>query len=203
MIVKLIGWLASREPVMALLFKLAEEYEGGHLFDEQGEAYMGRWSLIAKGSAVSRWLSRLTRGKYDHARIHWIAKSDGDREVHDHPFNYRTFVMDGWYVEHYIPFARFPLMNGPALRQWQGSSRRLPDHAAQDATLIRVMGKGKSAAAPVGQFHRIARVSDGGVWTLFFMGPDTGKWGFLVDGRWMRSHDFFKLKRIDRSGVAL
>lgn len=203
MIVKLIGWLVSRECIMARLFGWAEEYEGGHLYSEDGEAYMGRWSLIAKGGKASKLLALLTRHKYDHCRIHWIGKPDGDREKHDHPFNYRTFVMDGWYNEEFIPAFKFPLMNGPALRQWQGSKRSLPDYADSAASEYRVVGKGKSVAAPLGQFHRIATVNDGGVWTLFFMGADHGKWGFLVDGRWVRSHDFFKLRRIDRSGVAL
>lgn len=200
MMVKLIGWLASRECIMQWLFSMAAEY--GHLYNTEEEVYMGRWSLVKTGSLASSVLSFITGGMYDHVRIHWIREPDHDRELHDHPFNYRTFVMDGWYTERFIPGDGGTLINGAALRGWQGSGKRLPPHALTGLDQVRLMSKGKSAACPLGQFHRVANVSDGGVWTLFFMGADHGKWGFLVDGRWMASRDFFKLRGIRNDGKA-
>jgi hypothetical protein len=201
MIVKLIGWLVSRERVQHWLFGMAEEYVGGHLFGVDGDLYMGRWTLIERGSKASQRLFRLTSGRYDHVRIHWIRKPDRDREKHDHPFPYRTFVMDGWYNEEYIDALRNPQITGHALRASQGSAGGVPN--ADACTRYRCVGKGNTALAPLGQFHRISTVSDGGVWTMFCMGPDHGKWGFLVGGRWVRSHDFFKLRNIGHDGRAL
>lgn len=206
MIVKLLGWAFARPAFLAALkWWVGEdhEYKGGHLFDAEGNLYMGRWTIIEQGSRAGKVLGFLTGGQYDHVRLHWIRQSDGDRELHDHPFNYRTFILKGWYNEEFIDSTRHRLLNGPALRQWQGSKRHLPEYAMLGVRERRLMKPGMSALSPLGQFHRIAQVADDGVWTLFCMGQDTGKWGFLVDGRWMRSHDFFKLRRIHRSGVAL
>jgi hypothetical protein len=42
---------------------------------------------------------------------------------------------------------------------------------------------GDTATLNFGEYHRIAQVSDGGVWTLFITGRKRGTWGFLVDGK--------------------
>lgn len=172
----------------------------GHLYDkDSGEMYMGRWSIIDKGSRASKVLGFLTRGEYDHVRLHWIRRSDGDRELHDHPFNYRTFVLEGWYDEVFIPHK---VLNAQMMRTWQGSSRKMEREVLMGTERSRMMRAGSTARAEEGQFHRIAEVSDGGVWTLFCMGKDTGKWGFLVDGRWLKSSKFFQLRGIGADGLA-
>lgn len=48
---------------------------------------------------------------------------------------------------------------------------------------------GNTATLAYGEYHRIAYVSEGGVWTLFITGKYRGTWGFLVDGvkvQWRR-----------------
>lgn len=170
----------------------------GHLYSATGELYMGRWSIIEQGSRAGEVLSFLTRGRYNHCRLHWIRKADRDRELHDHPFNYCTFVLNGWYTEQYIPHDR---LNASYMRLWQGSTKCL--NGTSEMEQFRTISAGGYMQAEVGQFHRIASVSEDGVWTLFFMGQDTGKWGFLVDGRWMRSSQFFRLRNIDHDGIPL
>jgi hypothetical protein len=192
----MIGWLVCQQWMRGILYRLTDPY--GHLYNTEGELYMGRWVLVERGSRVSKLLSWLSGGRYDHVRVHWIGQPDRDRELHDHPFNYRTFVLAGWYIEEYIPADT--LITGPSLRAWQGSTDGLLPDETQRATIRRTVRPGMSAAAPLGQFHRIAEVSKGGVWTLFCMGTDHGKWGFLVNGRWVRSHSFFKLRAIGADG---
>lgn len=68
----------------------------GHLYNK-GDLYMARWSVVARGTLASKVLLALTG--YDHVRLHWIRQPDRDRELHNHPFKYRTFVLRGWYAE--------------------------------------------------------------------------------------------------------
>jgi hypothetical protein len=42
--------------------------------------------------------------------------------------------------------------------------------------------EGDTAQLRYGEYHNITEVSEGGVWTMFIMGPYQGTWGFLVDG---------------------
>lgn len=149
----------------------------GHLYNTEGDLYMGRWSVVAGGSIASRCLSLCTRGKYDHVRLHWIRRADADRELHNHPFNYRTFILQGGYREEYLP----------------------------DGTMIslaRSLNSGDTVESPLGHYHRITRVWQGGVWTLFCMGKDNGGWGFLVDGKHMPSREFFAYRNIKNDGKA-
>jgi len=143
----------------------------GHLFNRQG-LYMARWAVIRTGTRASKVLSYLTNGKYDHVRLHWICQPDSDRELHNHPFKYRTFILHGGYVEQ---------IGGLMLPAW------------------RTVTAGDTADG--GGYHRIASVTPGGVFTLFLMGGDTGEWGFLVDGKHVTSKEFFKLRNIRANGT--
>ena len=54
----------------------------------------------------------------------------------------------------------------------------------------RVLRKGDTAAIAFGEYHHIDRVSEGGVFTLFFVGPWAGDWGFDVDGVKVSPRDY-------------
>jgi hypothetical protein len=109
-----------------------------------------------------------------HARVHRIMRPDHDRDLHNHPFTYRTFVLDGWYIEMYLD--------------------------AHGVERTRTIEAGQTSYSS-GTFHRIAAVSPGGVTTLFVMGPDSGRWGFRKEvgehypGRpkykFVESHEYF------------
>lgn len=88
-------------------------------------------------------------------RIHIIMRADGDRHLHDHPWNARTIVLENWYREE-----RIEIPGGKYLR-----------------------GRGYTGRLLFGQYHRIAEVADGGVMTMFFTWRKRGTWGFLVDGK--------------------
>lgn len=90
-------------------------------------------------------------------RLHRIVLPDQDRHLHDHPWNARTFILHGWYEE------------------------RRPIDDFDYATIRRQAGD--TAALKFGEYHRITRVSHGGVWTLFVTGKYRGTWGFMVNGR--------------------
>lgn len=149
----------------------------GHLYNEAGDLYMGRWTVVKAGGCMSRILSYLSGGDYDHVRLHWIKRSDYDRELHNHPFNYRTFILGGWYKEDRLDF--------------------------RGREYTTVYTAGDTVGMGMQCWHRITQVSEGGVFTLFCMGKDCGEWGFLVNGSYTPSKEFFKLRRIKADGQRL
>lgn len=147
---------------------------------KDGELYMERFWLFnaypdtgASGADRKPWRFPIS------IRIHRIVLPDQDRHLHDHPWNARTFILRGWYHE---------------VRPLATPGHRTPDDfvmelltAIPDQFYIRRAGD--TAALSFGEYHRIASVSPGGVWTLFVTGKYRGTWGFLVDGakvQWRR-----------------
>jgi len=85
-------------------------------------------------------------------RLHHICRPDNDRHLHDHPWDARTFILRGWYVEERA--------NGERLARVAGDTFTLNHN----------------------DYHKILDISQGGVWTLFVTFKYRGDWGFLVDG---------------------
>ena len=96
-------------------------------------------------------------------RIHHIKRADEGDALHDHPFNYRTIILRGGYVEEDV------------------------------FGFLRFMSPGSTAAAHAQTFHRIAAVPREGVWTLFIMGPKANRWGFMIGGRKVYYRDYLGL----------
>lgn len=119
--------------------------------------YMNRWWLFNAYSSDTT-LPEGERGKLKRfrwlpsIRIHHILREDRADHPHDHPWNARTIILYGHYLE---------------CRPGQQS---------------RLRAAGDTAAIRFGEFHHIARVSPGGVFTLFITWRYCGGWGFLVDG---------------------
>lgn len=99
-------------------------------------------------------------------RLHCICTPDGDRAQHDHPWNARTVIMRGSYLEQ------------------RGSAYRLIS-AGQTSRLT--FGK---------DYHRIREIfpepQDKGVWTLFITFKFQGTWGYLVDGKKIPFKDYLR-----------
>ncbi len=142
-------------PIARRMVRRAQRTPYLHIVKE-GRVYMERWWLF---------------NPYDHAtrqpryrwcpvsiRVHRILKADDDRHLHDHPWNARTLILEGSYVE-----------EGPDV---------VPGRRAR-----RLRRAGDTARIGFGRFHRIAHVSDGGATTLFISGRYRGTWGFRVDGK--------------------
>jgi hypothetical protein len=115
--------------------------------------YMYRWWLFNPYPTGNDGAGRRWGDWLPSIRIHRIMREDRDRHLHDHPWNARTFILRGGYEEE---------------RPGQAFILRQP---------------GDTARLSYGQYHRINKVSDGGVWTLFVTGKKRGTWGFKVDGK--------------------
>lgn len=160
-----LAWLLSRPAVVDWLIRRAMRTPYIHI-----DGYMNRWWLFNPYDPETRqvrwrWLPSV--------RIHHILREDRDSHMHDHPWDARTVILRGWYLEAkerpQIPAAGFQSYDA-----WLH---------ARNTPAWRYMMPGDTAPVLFNEFHRIAQVSDGGVFTLFITGPYLGEWGFKVDGK--------------------
>jgi hypothetical protein len=152
---RVIAAIVSTERVGDWLIKRAMRTPYTHIMSVDGsEIYMGRWWLFnpypASGEA-----KRFGWGWLPSVRIHHIMREDDDRHLHDHPWNARTILLEGWYTEQ---------------RQ----------HLVLKYNRTRT--KGYTGRLLFGEYHRITAVPEVGVWTLFITWKQRGTWGFDVDG---------------------
>jgi len=116
-----------------------------HLKRPNGEVYMHRW--WARKEPDAHWTGIA-------ARLHHIALPDDDRDLHDHPYDYRTIILKGWYIEE--------TLNGTVLHK-AGSTVA---HPATHYHSIREVSPGGVWTLFIYRYKR-----------------PNNRWGFLVDGR--------------------
>lgn len=132
---------------------------------DNGSLYMCRWWLFnpydAQGNRKYQWCPWSVR-------LHFIRRPDRDRDLHDHPWNARTFILSGWYDEE---------------REWEPDAWQEiytpPDYITREVYRRKA---GDTYKIKFGEFHRISRVCGHGCFTLFITGPKRGEWGFLRQG---------------------
>lgn len=146
---RLFAFIVSRPAIASLI--IAGRHRRPAYFDLSG--YMERWWWMpAWCCAWSREEKCFKPARWNpfSVRLHHILRADADRVLHDHPFNWRTIVIRGFYVEEDVCGEEF----------------------------IRLAGDTRRATCET--LHRINRVSTGGVWTLFFMSRKKQSWGFMA-----------------------
>lgn len=156
----MIWWLVAKLVAMPVVanYLIKRSFKTPY-FDLPG--YMRRWWLFngygntdtepdeSRHERKYKWLPSI--------RIHHILREDDARDMHDHPWDARTLILKGWYME----------------------ERMLGD----DWEVEFLRKEGDTASLKFGEYHNIAMVSPGGVWTMFFTWDYKGGWGFLVDGK--------------------
>jgi hypothetical protein len=177
---RLLAKLLARPAVANWLITRAQRTPYQHIMSADGQdTYMGRWWLFNphdRGTHIGRyaWFPWSIR-------IHHILRPDADRDLHDHPWNARTVILRGKYVE-----------QRPASSEWkdsvrsclvQGADPKWHEWLTRDACEWLRRDTGDTAVLLHGQYHRIDQVSEGGVWTLFITSRWQGDWGFLVKGK--------------------
>lgn len=102
--------------------------------------------------------------------LHRFTAADGpDSDPHDHPFPADIVILRGGYVEQVFDLDR-------------------PHDPPREIE----RGEGDRFHNPAGTIHRIIRLTEPEVWTLFRPGPHERKSGFYQfrpDGAWHRFHD--------------
>jgi len=154
---RLIAWIVSRKPVADWIIRRAMKRPFKHL-----DGYMERWWIFNEFGAnkVNKipWLPAI--------RLHHILRPDLERHLHDHPWNARTIILRGWYIEQ-------RLNEGPPVEIFN-------DPPYETRVFRRYPGD--TARLSFGEYHKIIDVSEGGVWSMFIMRGYQSDWGFLVDG---------------------
>lgn len=180
----LVAFVVSLRPVSDLLYRTAQRQPYAPIMSPDGTTlYMWRGWLFnpyRKGpdnrTIPSRWQWLPS------IRVHIIMREDIDRHLHDHPWNARTIVLRGWYVEERLSDDRPQVPSN-------GANGTIDGFVKQSKT-FHIRDKGYTGRLLYGQFHRITKVKPGGVMTLFFTWPYRGEWGFLVDGRKVLFKDY-------------
>lgn len=107
--------------------------------------------------------------------LHILYSSDGDRDPHDHPWDFTSRIIYGSYIEH------TPVMD-PVTGKISGYNQEVFDH------VINNVNEKKAE-----QLHRL-ELPNGPVVTLVTRGPKTRRWGFYTDAGWQDAHDYIRAK---------
>lgn len=154
---KLVARVASLPRVADWLIRRAQRTPYSNI-EHHGSLYMERFWLFNPQTDSQkikyRWLPSI--------RVNHICRPDIGRDLHDHPFNSRTIILKGDYWEQRLVEQEL----GGLLERYSMHHRKTGDTATvSDKT-----------------FHRVTKVSDGGVWTIFISDERHQDWGFLVNG---------------------
>jgi hypothetical protein len=166
---RLVAAVLSRPAVYEWLVRRAMRTPYSHITGPDGSIYMGRWWLFNPYPAKSDGRKRRWGDWLPSARIHHIMRPDTDRHLHDHPWNARTIILRGWYLE-------------------EKPAKFFGGHGLHERK------EGYTGRLLFGEFHRIEQVAAGGVWTLFITWRYRGTWGFNVDGRKVPWRDYLGIK---------
>ena len=102
----------------------------------------------------------LFRSRWGNLYLHHIRMTDKDRDPHDHPGWFVSWVLKGWYVE----------------EVWNWVNTVKKSHIWSKKVLRR--GRFNVGFRKQSHVHKITRLSPGGVWTFVLTGPWGESWGF-------------------------
>lgn len=108
---------------------------------------------------------RIIQTKWFGLYVHYIPMPDQDRHLHDHPWNFGVFLLNGGYVE------EIPDPHDPAWETGTGS------------TITKIRRRFTFRTQQAEQLHRIREILPG-TWTLFFRGNKRRHWGFQTENGW-------------------
>ncbi len=123
---------------------------------KEGELHFKRWQILS-----TPWFS---------IYIHGIYKADEDEHLHDHPWNYFSFILWGYFTE----ISAMPYGN---------------DQPKE--TLMHPFSFVKRKAET---FHKIKKLHSTSIYTLFIIGKRKRNWGYSYKGGWIENSEYRKLK---------
>ena len=133
---------------------------------------LGRYRLIPDRRTGADYMHRYYLFLKDRHRfpfnvtLHKIVRSD-DPVFHDHPWPYITIILQGGYWEH-TPIVELDEIVGETVT-WRGPGSIIK-RSSEELHWLELDEKVGPAT------------------TLFFMGPQVRKWGFVINNNWIR-HD--------------
>lgn len=166
--IKLLARFCGRPAVARWIIRRAMAHPYSHL-----DGYMRRWWFFnpyedVPGMLRFRWLPWAFR-------VHHILRADEDRHLHNHPWDARTIILRGWYVERRE-------FDGAEFVQALFGDLIKDTGAIVEASEYFTRRAGDTAVIGHDTYHSITEVSPGGVWTLFITTEWRHVWGFKVNG---------------------
>ncbi len=133
--------------------------------DKQGTLYMRRYCIFGflPGDGPKPYSLYL----------HRFYRPDEDRHLHTHPWRYAVslILLGGYEERRHLSDKDFETLTG-----------NLPNTNAA-CYRDRKYRPGAVSILRHSDAHRVTKLLGGETWTLFFAGPKTGSWGFIVPGR--------------------
>jgi hypothetical protein len=137
-------------------------------------AHPDRLPWASKPADRKWWIGRSDLGDYMHRwefrtpwfaiRLHHILRNDQAEDLHDHPWDFTSFLLTGPYVEVVLEDSIRGVFAGQT-RRVRHERFAVVRHRAED-------------------LHRI-ELPEGPVWTLVLTGPLRRSWGFLTSAGWL------------------
>lgn len=109
------------------------------------------------------------RAEPERVFLHRIYRSDRDRHLHDHPFNFSTLILSGGYTEY--------VNTDPD-----------PTGARVEPNLVRVGKPGMAFRNKAEHVHRLELTTP--AWTILLVGQARRKWGFWTPTGWVYWRDY-------------
>lgn len=131
-----------------------------HIILGGDDPYLKRWYVIPRNKRFNIYL-------------HQFCRSDDDRALHDHPWDFWSFILKGAYTEHTV--------TGPIRRPWLSLAHRRGEHAH------------RVELDPVEGAVNLAECDpwpERPVWTLFFTTAKRREWGFHCPKGWVHWEKF-------------
>jgi hypothetical protein len=196
---------------------------------QDGTPYMLRWYLLRHPNAAdvlqaTGWRRRWLEHRYKHGAslyLHCFLRSDDDRALHDHPWNWATLLLRGEYKEHRMEDTPVEMIELDGAVEMQTTHK--PKHYDDPVHVLRTYIAGSFRAGRADDAHRIELFKAKGVedripflpwmsdreeyvcrgqphlermspvWTLFATGPWLRVWGFHTTDGWVDHKQFDKI----------
>ena len=120
-----------------------------------------------------RW--SIIQSKWFNIYIHAIYVADLDKHCHDHPWNFMSIILKGTYIEKVI--------------------NKHPKHNRYISYLTRSFWSNTFKWNKAETTHKIDKIMDGPVYTLFITGKNRRDWGYDVDGTWYQWEEYHSIKK--------
>lgn len=147
-------------------------------------AFMRVQRIPALDDSLYLWRLRILETPWFGIYLHRIFRSDSDRELHDHPWPFVSFVLRGYYLEE-VPLRRQPFAFGGVRRATANEIRRVQWFNFKRAT----------------DFHRISFLSRRQVWTLVVRGLRARGWRFQTDDGYLDHDEWIARRTAPRSAT--
>lgn len=180
--------------IAQLLFKhvalpIAARRPPDFVVGERDAPYLLRWYLTPWRAAFkdipkaqrTRWQEFVSR--LPNLYLHCFLRSDDDRALHDHPWNWGSFMLAGGYTEvTHQPYSQ--------TAKFKGADYMVIDVQAEQMQVARIYSAGSLRWQRAEYAHRLILADGKCAWSLFFVGWRRRRWGFHCPQGWVPWEQF-------------